>query len=105
MSGPFCYVLISDSYCFVFDLTFRVFIFFVIVFYVNFAVSVECVNICKFPKGEGNGKYDCSTTSCAWKAPRALTGFLASTAHSSLVSVSGFGPSGRRFCLRVSLLT
>ncbi|KAI3668296.1 hypothetical protein L6452_43373 [Arctium lappa] len=33
------------------------------------SVAVECVNISKFPN--------------AWKAPRALTGFLASTAHSS----------------------
>uniref|UniRef100_A0A161XTP2 Putative GTP diphosphokinase RSH1, chloroplastic n=1 Tax=Daucus carota subsp. sativus TaxID=79200 RepID=A0A161XTP2_DAUCS len=44
-------------------------------------------------KGEGSGKYDCSITSCASKAPRALTGFLATTAHSS---VSTFGPRGRK---------
>ncbi|KAL3517410.1 hypothetical protein ACH5RR_019999 [Cinchona calisaya] len=46
------------------------------------SVSVECVNICKLRKGsEVSGRYDCSVLSCAWKAPRALTGFLASTAH------------------------
>lgn len=61
------------------------------------SVSVECVNICKFRKGEGNGKYDCSVTSCASKAPRALTGFLATTAHSS---VSTCGPRGRRFGIK-----
>lgn len=64
----------------------------------NCAVSVECVNICKFRKGEGSGKYDCSITSCASKAPRALTGFLATTAHSS---VSTFGPRGRKFGIKV----
>nr|GEX59128.1 putative GTP diphosphokinase RSH1, chloroplastic isoform X1 [Tanacetum cinerariifolium] len=45
--------------------------------------SVECVNVCKYSKGDGSGRYDCSPISCAWKAPRALTGLLASTAHSS----------------------
>lgn len=58
------------------------------------AVSVECVNICKFRKGEG-GKYDCSVTSCASKAPRALTGFLATTAHASV------SPRGRKFGIKV----
>lgn len=47
----------------------------------SMSVSVECVSICKLPKGEGSGRYDCSVLSCAWKAPRVLTGFLASTAH------------------------
>ncbi|KAL2945320.1 putative GTP diphosphokinase RSH1 chloroplastic [Bienertia sinuspersici] len=48
--------------------------------------SVECVSICKLKlwRGEGsNGRYDCSVFSCAWKAPRALTGSLASTTQSS----------------------
>ncbi|PIN08766.1 GTP diphosphokinase [Handroanthus impetiginosus] len=49
----------------------------------SMSVSIECVNICKFWKGDVSGKYDCSMLSCASKAPRALTGFLASTAHSS----------------------
>ncbi|KAJ9543195.1 hypothetical protein OSB04_022902 [Centaurea solstitialis] len=49
------------------------------------SVQVECVNTFKFPKGGGSGstRYDCSALSCAWKAPRPLTGFLASTANSS----------------------
>ncbi|GFP80632.1 putative gtp diphosphokinase rsh1 chloroplastic [Phtheirospermum japonicum] len=42
---------------------------------------MECVNICKLWKGDVSGKYDCSMLSCASKAPRVLTGFLASTAH------------------------
>ncbi|XP_010938372.1 putative GTP diphosphokinase RSH1, chloroplastic isoform X1 [Elaeis guineensis] len=43
--------------------------------------SVESLNLCKFSKGEGSGsgRYECSVLSCAWKAPRALTGSLAST--------------------------
>lgn len=45
------------------------------------AVSLECVNACKLWRGDGSGKFDCSLLSCAWKAPRFLTGFLASTAH------------------------
>ncbi|KAI3829569.1 hypothetical protein L1987_03695 [Smallanthus sonchifolius] len=48
-------------------------------------VPVECVSICKFSKGDGSGRYDCSVVSCAWKAPRVLTGFLATTAHSSVL--------------------
>ncbi|XP_022854695.1 putative GTP diphosphokinase RSH1, chloroplastic [Olea europaea var. sylvestris] len=49
----------------------------------SMSVSVECLNIFKFWKGDVSGKYDCSVLSCASKAPRALTGFLASTAHPS----------------------
>ncbi|KAL5713163.1 GTP diphosphokinase [Ranunculus cassubicifolius] len=45
------------------------------------SMSVECVNLCKLSKGDGAGKYECSVLSCAWRAPRALTGFFASTAH------------------------
>ncbi|KAL3623600.1 hypothetical protein CASFOL_032416 [Castilleja foliolosa] len=44
-------------------------------------VSMECLNICKLWKGDLSGKYDCNMLSCALKAPRVLTGFLASTAH------------------------
>ncbi|KAJ0229915.1 putative GTP diphosphokinase RSH1 [Hirschfeldia incana] len=47
----------------------------------SMSVSVECVNICNLTKGEGNARSDCSPLSCAWKAPRALTGFLATTPH------------------------
>ncbi|PWA65935.1 HD/PDEase domain, RelA/SpoT family, Beta-grasp domain protein [Artemisia annua] len=60
------------------------------------SVSVECVNICKYSKGDGSGRYDCSPISCAWKAPRALTGLLASTAHSSSSSAFHHGQSERR---------
>lgn len=64
------------------------------------SVFVECVSICKFPKGDGGGgggggRYDCSVISCAWKAPRALTGFLASTAHPHQCSSPQYGRIGR----------
>ncbi|KAI7750762.1 hypothetical protein M8C21_013064, partial [Ambrosia artemisiifolia] len=51
------------------------------------SVSLECVSVCKYPKGDGSGsgsgrgRYDCSPVTCAWKAPRALTGSFASTAN------------------------
>ncbi|XP_022155276.1 putative GTP diphosphokinase RSH1, chloroplastic isoform X4 [Momordica charantia] len=59
-------------------------------------VSLECVNICKFSKGDGSGRYDCSILSCAWKAPRALTGFLASTTHSLPCSSFFYPKNGKR---------
>ncbi|KAJ0113778.1 hypothetical protein Patl1_00960 [Pistacia atlantica] len=63
----------------------------------SMSVSVECVNICKFPKGDVSGRYyDCSVFSCAWKAPRALTGFLASTAHPAHCSSLSYSSNGRR---------
>ncbi|XP_075099841.1 putative GTP diphosphokinase RSH1, chloroplastic isoform X2 [Nicotiana tabacum] len=52
----------------------------------SMSVSIECVNICKSWKGDVSGRFDCSVLSCAWKAPRALTGFLASTTHPSQCS-------------------
>ncbi|XP_059625639.1 putative GTP diphosphokinase RSH1, chloroplastic [Cornus florida] len=64
------------------------------------SVPVECVNICKLFKGDGSGRYDCSVLSCAWKAPRALTGFLASTAHPPQCSTPRNGRSGRRSRVR-----
>ncbi|KAJ0978453.1 hypothetical protein J5N97_013927 [Dioscorea zingiberensis] len=45
----------------------------------SMSVPLECMNLCKVSKGEGAGRYDCSVLSCAWKAPRVLTGSLAST--------------------------
>ncbi|KAI3975522.1 hypothetical protein MKX01_038791 [Papaver californicum] len=48
------------------------------------SVSVECVNVYKLlSRGDGNGgRYgECNVLSCAWKAPRVLTGFLASTPY------------------------
>ncbi|KAK8614943.1 hypothetical protein V6N13_068730 [Hibiscus sabdariffa] len=62
----------------------------------SFSVSVECVNICKLSKGEGSGRYDCSVLSCAWKAPRVLTGSLASTANPSRSSSFPYARHGRR---------
>ncbi|XP_022984033.1 putative GTP diphosphokinase RSH1, chloroplastic isoform X4 [Cucurbita maxima] len=59
-------------------------------------VSLGCVNICKFSKGEGSGRYDCSVLSCAWKAPRVLTGFLASTTHSPQCSSFLYSRNGKR---------
>lgn len=64
----------------------------------SLSVPVECLNICKLlTKGDGSGRYECSVLSCAWKAPRVLTGFLASTAHPS-PQCSSFlcGRNGRR---------
>lgn len=60
------------------------------------SVSVECVNVCKLAKGDGSGRYDCSALSCAWKAPRVLSGFLASTAHPPQCSSSSILQIGRR---------
>ncbi|XP_039048314.1 LOW QUALITY PROTEIN: putative GTP diphosphokinase RSH1, chloroplastic [Hibiscus syriacus] len=62
----------------------------------SLSVSLECVNICKLTKGEGSGRYDCSVFSCAWKAPRVLTGFLASTANPSHSSSFTCARHGRR---------
>ncbi|XP_042044476.1 putative GTP diphosphokinase RSH1, chloroplastic isoform X2 [Salvia splendens] len=47
----------------------------------SMSVSIECVNVCKLQNGDVAGRFDCSMLSCASKAPRVLTGFLASTAH------------------------
>ncbi|GMH20451.1 hypothetical protein Nepgr_022292 [Nepenthes gracilis] len=46
------------------------------------SVSVECVSICRLWGGDGSWRYDCNVLSCAWKAPRTLTGSLASTTQS-----------------------
>ncbi|KAF3436480.1 hypothetical protein FNV43_RR23572 [Rhamnella rubrinervis] len=62
----------------------------------SMSVSLECVNICKLSKGDGSGRYDCSILSCAWKAPRVLTGFLASTAHPPQCSSSSNARNGRK---------
>ncbi|XP_010259470.1 PREDICTED: putative GTP diphosphokinase RSH1, chloroplastic [Nelumbo nucifera] len=62
----------------------------------SMSVPVECLNLCKLSKGDGSGRYECSILSCAWKAPRVLTGSLASTAHSPHCSSSPDGRTGRR---------
>ncbi|XP_071724524.1 putative GTP diphosphokinase RSH1, chloroplastic [Rutidosis leptorrhynchoides] len=53
----------------------------------SLSVPIECVNICKL---------DCSAISCAWKAPRVLTGSLATTAHAPQSSLLSYGRNGRR---------
>ncbi|KAK9756918.1 hypothetical protein RND81_01G129700 [Saponaria officinalis] len=58
------------------------------------SVSVECVSVCKLNTWGGEGGGDCSMLSCAWKAPRVLTGSLASTTQSS--SSSLFSSSRQR---------
>ncbi|XP_050112902.1 putative GTP diphosphokinase RSH1, chloroplastic [Malus sylvestris] len=62
----------------------------------SMSVSLECVNVCKLSKGDASGRNDCSVLSCAWKAPRVLTGFLASTAHPPQCSWLPDGRNGRR---------
>ncbi|XP_061365516.1 putative GTP diphosphokinase RSH1, chloroplastic isoform X3 [Gastrolobium bilobum] len=62
----------------------------------SMSVSLECVNVCKLWRGDGSGRYDCSLLSCAWKAPRVLTGFLASTAHPHQCSSLSNWRNGRR---------
>ncbi|XP_021763215.1 putative GTP diphosphokinase RSH1, chloroplastic [Chenopodium quinoa] len=60
------------------------------------SISVECVSVCKLKlwRGEGsNGRFYCSVVSCAWKAPRALTGSLASTTQSSSSLSSSSSPN------------
>ncbi|ONK63347.1 uncharacterized protein A4U43_C07F14110 [Asparagus officinalis] len=48
--------------------------------FMSVSVAVESVNLCKLSKGERTSvMYECSVLSCAWKAPRVLTGSLAST--------------------------
>ncbi|KAF8036818.1 hypothetical protein BT93_C2513 [Corymbia citriodora subsp. variegata] len=62
----------------------------------SMSVSVECVNVCKLAKGDVSGRYDCSALSCAWKVPRVLSGFLASTAHPPQCLSSSILQIGRR---------
>ncbi|KAL4305292.1 hypothetical protein AHAS_Ahas16G0063700 [Arachis hypogaea] len=62
----------------------------------SMSVSLECVNVCKQWRWEGGGRYDCNLLSCAWKAPRVLTGFLASTAHPHQSSSMSRQRNGRR---------
>ncbi|CAN6468706.1 unnamed protein product [Victoria cruziana] len=51
----------------------------------SFSVLMECMNRCKLVHQDVGGRWECSALSCAWKAPRVLSGFLASTTqpHSS----------------------
>ncbi|KAF6174546.1 hypothetical protein GIB67_017129 [Kingdonia uniflora] len=72
----------------------------------SMSVSTECASLCKLSKGDG--VYECSVLSCAWKAPRVLSGFFASTPQSQSSLCVG-GRSGRRnevksFCWRCDVL-
>uniref|UniRef100_A0A0D9VTU7 TGS domain-containing protein n=1 Tax=Leersia perrieri TaxID=77586 RepID=A0A0D9VTU7_9ORYZ len=64
--------------------------------------SVECVSSCgaaswKGGGGGGGGRpYECSVLSCAWNAPRALTGAFASTAQCSSCSHAAEAGAGWR---------
>ncbi|GMI69449.1 RELA/SPOT homolog 1, RELA-SPOT HOMOLOG 1, RELA/SPOT HOMOLOG 1 [Hibiscus trionum] len=69
----------------------------------SLSVSLECVNICKLTKGEGSVRFDCSLLSCASKAARALTGFLASTANYSHSFSFTYSRHGRRARIRSAL--
>ncbi|KAL6902059.1 hypothetical protein ACP4OV_004935 [Aristida adscensionis] len=63
------------------------------------ASSLECVSSCRAAsrKGGGGGRpYECSVLSCAWNAPRALTGALASTAQCSSCGHAEAGGGWRR---------
>ncbi|XP_039042929.1 putative GTP diphosphokinase RSH1, chloroplastic isoform X1 [Hibiscus syriacus] len=69
----------------------------------SLSVSLECVNICKLTRGEGSVRFDRSLLSCASKDPRALTGFLASTANPSHSSSFTYARHGRRARIRSAL--
>ncbi|XP_008789906.1 putative GTP diphosphokinase RSH1, chloroplastic [Phoenix dactylifera] len=64
----------------------------------SMSVSLESLNLCKLSKGEGSGsgRYECSVLSCAWKAPRSLTGSLASTPFPQCSLYLQEGQGGRR---------
>ncbi|XP_035818580.1 putative GTP diphosphokinase RSH1, chloroplastic isoform X4 [Zea mays] len=57
----------------------------------------ECVSSCRSASWKGGGRpYECSVLLCAWNAPRALTGALASTAQCSSCGHAEAGSSWRR---------
>lgn len=59
--------------------------------------SLECVSSCTAVSWKGGGRpYECSVLSCAWNAPRALTGALASTAQCSSCGHAEPGGGWRR---------
>ncbi|AQL06805.1 Putative GTP diphosphokinase RSH1 chloroplastic [Zea mays] len=59
--------------------------------------AVECVSSCRSASWKGGGRpYECSVLLCAWNAPRALTGALASTAQCSSCGHAEAGSSWRR---------
>lgn len=61
------------------------------------AASLECVSSCRAASWKGGGRpYECSVLSCAWNAPRALTGALASTTQCSSCGHAEAGAGWRR---------
>ncbi|XP_057846427.1 putative GTP diphosphokinase RSH1, chloroplastic isoform X3 [Cryptomeria japonica] len=48
------------------------------------SVSLEAVNVCKVIKVDGGNRSECNILSCAWKAPRILSGSFASTTQRRL---------------------
>ena len=64
------------------------------------ASSLDCVSSCRSSwkvGGSAGRPYECSVLSCAWNAPRALTGALASTTQCSSCShAEGLGGGRRR---------
>ncbi|ONL97893.1 Putative GTP diphosphokinase RSH1 chloroplastic [Zea mays] len=61
------------------------------------ASSLECVSSCRAASWKGGGRpYECSVLLCAWNAPRALTGALASTAQCSSCGHAEAGGGWRR---------
>lgn len=55
------------------------------------SVSFEAVNVCKVIKLDTGSRSECSILSCAWKAPRVLSGSFASTTQSRPSSADGDG--------------
>ncbi|KAM7274669.1 hypothetical protein ACFE04_016535 [Oxalis oulophora] len=55
-------------------------------------MPVECVNVCKLECSSTSASAS-SSSSCAWKSPRVLSGFLATTAHASLLSTNHYNKS------------
>ncbi|XP_062211215.1 putative GTP diphosphokinase RSH1, chloroplastic [Phragmites australis] len=61
------------------------------------ASSLECVSSSRAASWKGGGRpYECSVLSCAWNAPRALTGALASTTQCSSCGHGEAGGGWRR---------
>ncbi|CAH9079098.1 unnamed protein product [Cuscuta europaea] len=62
----------------------------------SMSVPVECFNMHSLWNGDGSGRFNCGVLSCAWKARRALTGFLTSTPNPPQLSLGSYGQTGRR---------
>ncbi|VFQ73888.1 unnamed protein product [Cuscuta campestris] len=62
----------------------------------SMSVLVECGNMYRAWNGDVSGRLNCGVLSCASKAPRALTGYLASTAHPPQLSIGSYGRAGKQ---------